>query len=148
MILNNYNTENMFEYENGFYATSTELRFGKFIAHYELYKKIIGLPGAVIECGLFKGNSFFRLAHFRDLLESNTLNFLAKKAGFEVEFIKHIQRYPLSNHLYWLSFNKPGGHEKWEGFLDSKELNLAYENQLAALGTTDTLIACLKKDIE
>jgi hypothetical protein len=58
MILNNFNTEKMFEYENGFYATSTESRFGKFLAHYELYKKIVYLPGAVIECGLFKGNSF------------------------------------------------------------------------------------------
>lgn len=44
-----------------------------------------------------------------------TLELLAKQAGFKVEFIKHIQRYPLSNHLYWLSKNKAGGHEKWGG---------------------------------
>lgn len=74
-----------------------------------------------------------------------TLNLLAKQSGFEVEFIKHIQRYPLSNHLYWLSKNKPGGHEKWGNFFDSNELTKAYENQLASLGATDTIIACLKK---
>jgi len=79
------------------------------------------------------------------LYTQHTLELLAKKAGFEVEFIKHIQRYPLSNHLYWLSKNKPGGHEKWGNFLDSKELNKAYENQLASIGATDTIIACLKK---
>lgn len=79
------------------------------------------------------------------LYTHHTLNLLAKQAGFEVEFIKHIQRYPLSNHLYWLSKNKPGGHEKWGNFFDSKELNSAYENQLASLGATDTIIACLKK---
>ncbi|MCT7495711.1 TylF/MycF family methyltransferase [Aliarcobacter cryaerophilus] len=81
MILNNFNTEAMFEYENGFYATSTEARFGKFIAHYELYKRIVTLPGAIVECGLFKGNSFFRLAHFRDLLESR---YSRKLIGFDI----------------------------------------------------------------
>lgn len=82
------------------------------------------------------------------LYTQHTLNLLAKQAGFEVEFIKHIQRYPLSNHLYWLSKNKPGGHEKWGNFFDSKELNSAYENQLASLGATDTIIASLKKGIK
>ena len=81
MILNNFNTEAMFEYENGFYATSTEARFGKFIAHYELYKRIVTLPGVIVECGLFKGNSFFRLAHFRDLLESR---YSRKLIGFDI----------------------------------------------------------------
>lgn len=79
------------------------------------------------------------------LYTQHTLNLLAKQSGFEVEFIKHIQRYPLSNHLYWLSKNKPGGHEKWGNFFDSNELTKAYENQLASLGATDTIIACLKK---
>lgn len=50
------------------------------------------------------------------LYTQHTLNILAKQAGFKVEFIKHIQRYPLSNHLYWLSFNKAGGHERWGAF--------------------------------
>ena len=79
------------------------------------------------------------------LYTQHTLSLLAKKAGLEVVFIKHVQRYPLSNHLYWLSKNKPGGHEKWSNFLDSKELSNAYENQLASLGATDTIIACFKK---
>ncbi|MFW3341616.1 TylF/MycF/NovP-related O-methyltransferase [Aliarcobacter butzleri] len=81
MVLNSFDTDKMFDYENGFYATSTEARFGKFIAHYELYKKIVNLPGAVIECGLFKGNSFFRFAHFRDLLESR---YSRKIIGFDI----------------------------------------------------------------
>lgn len=81
MILNNFDTTKMFEYENGFYATSTEARFGKLLSHYELYKRIINLPGDVIECGLFKGNSFFRFAHFRDLLESKNSR---KIIGFDI----------------------------------------------------------------
>lgn len=70
MTLNSFDTRKMFEYENGYYATITEDRLGKLLAHYELYKKITHLHGAIVECGIFKGNSFFRLSHFRDLLES------------------------------------------------------------------------------
>jgi hypothetical protein len=81
MILNKFDTKKMFDYENGYYATATEPRFGKLISHYELYKKILNLPGAVVECGLFKGNSFFRLAHFRDLLESR---YSRKLIGFDI----------------------------------------------------------------
>ncbi|WP_321469655.1 class I SAM-dependent methyltransferase [Halarcobacter sp.] len=80
------------------------------------------------------------------LYTQHTLSMLAKQAGFKVEFIKHIQRYPLSNHLYWLSKNKPGGHEKWGNFLDSEELTKAYENQLASLQATDTIIASFIKE--
>jgi len=59
-----------FEYENGFYLAAGPGRLGKLLAHYELYKRILGLPGEVVECGVFKGASLVRLATFRDLLES------------------------------------------------------------------------------
>ena len=76
------------------------------------------------------------------LFNAHTLSLLAKQAGLRVTYIKHIQRYPLSNHLYWLSRGKPGGHDHWT-FLDSPVLDAAYENTLARIGKTDTLIACL-----
>lgn len=80
------------------------------------------------------------------LYTHHTLAKLAQKCGLKVDFIKYIQRYPLANHLYWLSFNKPGGHTVWGEFLSSKELDTAYENQLASLGITDTIIACFRRD--
>lgn len=80
------------------------------------------------------------------LYNQHTLTLLAKQAGLRVDFIKHIQRYPLSNHLYWLSHAKPGGHVKWGEFLDSDELTQAYESQLASMGKTDTIIAMLSKE--
>ena len=80
------------------------------------------------------------------LYTQHTLGMLAKQAGFKVDFIKHIQRYPLSNHLYWLSKGKPGGHAQWGNFVDSPELSIAYENQLASIGATDTIIAQLSKE--
>jgi SAM-dependent methyltransferase len=74
------------------------------------------------------------------LFNSSNLNLLAKKAGLKLDFVEHIQRYPLSNHLYWLANGKPGGHQVWS-FLDDKALSNAYEARLAALGLTDTLMA-------
>lgn len=76
------------------------------------------------------------------LFNAATLGLLAAKAGLKVNYVKHIQRYPVSNHLHWLAKGAPGGHQKW-AFLDSPALSAAYEAQLAALGLTDTVIASL-----
>ncbi|OJX70351.1 TylF/MycF/NovP-related O-methyltransferase [Magnetospirillum sp. 64-120] len=59
-----------FEYENGFYATASLARISKFVTHLDLFRRSQGLPGEIVECGVFKGNSLFRLVKFRDLLES------------------------------------------------------------------------------
>lgn len=56
-----------FEYENNFYLSCSNTRMGKVLAHYELFKKVNYLPGAIVECGLFKGASFVRFAAFRGL---------------------------------------------------------------------------------
>lgn len=78
------------------------------------------------------------------LFNSDTLKTLSRKSGLITNWVKNIQRYPLSNHLYWLSQGKPGGHQKWQ-FLDSDEMHKAYESTLAALGLTDTIIGSLSK---
>ena len=77
------------------------------------------------------------------LFNAETLGILAKRAGLRVVSIQQYQRYPLSNHLHWLSHGKPGGHEKW-AFLDSPELKVAYANALASVAKCDTLIAHLE----
>jgi len=69
-----------FEYENGFYLTSESSRIAKSISHFELYKKIMNLPGEIIECGVFKGMSLIRFATFREILESQ---FSRKIIGFD-----------------------------------------------------------------
>ena len=58
------------EYENNFYLSCDVTRISKILAHYELFKMINGLPGAVVECGVFKGASLVRFAAFRELLGS------------------------------------------------------------------------------
>ena len=68
------------KYENGFYLTSPSSRIAKSIAYYELYKKIIDLPGEVVECGVFKGASLIRFATYREITESQ---FSRKIIGFD-----------------------------------------------------------------
>lgn len=60
-----------FEYENNFYLSCDNSRLGKFIAHYELFKRSIDKQGAIVECGVFKGTSLVRFAGFRQLFDKN-----------------------------------------------------------------------------
>ena len=78
------------------------------------------------------------------LYTAKTLGMLFGQMNLKVNYIKQIQRYPLSNHLHWLANGKPGGHQKWH-FLNSPELHAAYEKQLAAIGKCDTIIASISR---
>jgi len=96
---------------------------------------------------LYDNNAFQNFTYWSQhifLFNAKTITELVKQAGLEPCWIKHIQRYPLSNHLYWLANGKPGGHQKWN-FLNNKRLNSNYEAQLAAIGKTDTIIIGISK---
>ena len=56
-----------FDYENGFYLSCDVTRMSKVLAHYELFKMVLDVPGAIVECGVFKGASLARFAMFREL---------------------------------------------------------------------------------
>jgi hypothetical protein len=80
-MINLPNFTKAFEYENDFYLSCDNSRIAKLLAHYEIYKMVSDIPGAIVECGVFKGTSLTRFATFRDLLS----NSLAKKIiGFDV----------------------------------------------------------------
>ncbi len=80
-MIGKFDETNCFDYENGFYLTSEPYRLGNILAHYELYKKIIKLPGDVIELGVFKGSSIIQFATFRELLENENAR---KIVGFDI----------------------------------------------------------------
>lgn len=97
---------------------------------------------------LYENAAFQRFTYWSQhlyLFNAGTLRTLASQAGLKVVAIEQFQRYPLSNHLHWLSRNQPGGHQKWS-FLDSPELQKAYANALAAVAKCDTLIAYLEAE--
>lgn len=57
------------------------IHFGRFIAHYELFKQVIDLPGCVVECGVFRGSSFFT---WSKLMETFVPNDRSRKVfGFD-----------------------------------------------------------------
>lgn len=95
---------------------------------------------------LFDCDAFQRFTYWSQhlfLFNAETLRQLANQAGLKVIAMQQYQRYPLSNHLHWLSQGNPGGHQKWS-FLNSPILAEAYANTLAAIGKCDTLIAHLE----
>jgi 2-polyprenyl-3-methyl-5-hydroxy-6-metoxy-1,4-benzoquinol methylase len=88
----------------------------------------------------FQGFTYWSQHFF--LFNAITLKKLVEQAGLRLNWVKHVQRYPLSNHLYWLVKGCPGGHKEWK-FMNNKALNDQYEQQLASLGLTDTIIASI-----
>ena len=96
---------------------------------------------------LYENDAFQRFTYWSQhlfLFNAETLRRLATQAGLRVVSIQQFQRYPLSNHLHWLSRNRPGGHQHWS-FLDTPALTEAYAASLAAVGKCDTLIIHLEK---
>lgn len=77
------------------------------------------------------------------LFTESTLRELASQAGLSIISIEQTQRYPISNHLHWLSTGRPGGHAVWS-FLDSDRMRVEYETILGKLGVCDTIIAWLR----
>jgi hypothetical protein len=59
-----------FDHENAFYLSCQPNRLSKTIAHLDLYRRVLDLPGHVVECGVFKGASLSRFAMFRALFEA------------------------------------------------------------------------------
>ncbi len=72
------------------------------------------------------------------LFTNETLRAVAEKAGLNRIYIGQIQRFPLSNTLYWLSKGKPGGHKTWEHLTDTRT-DEGYGMKLAEIGMADTI---------
>ena len=67
--------------ENIYHLKTDVTRIASLISHYEIYKKIISVPGDIVECGVFKGISLTRFLTFREILENNHSR---KIYGFDV----------------------------------------------------------------
>jgi hypothetical protein len=57
------------------------IHLGRFLAHYELFKQVVDLPGCIVECGVFRGSSFFT---WSKLMETFVPNDRSRKVfGFD-----------------------------------------------------------------
>jgi hypothetical protein len=108
------NQKNIWNCENIYHLKTDISRMSNLIYHYEIYKKIVSLPGDVVECGVFKGSSLIRFLTFREILE----NYNSRKIyGFDV-----FGKFPKAKNKADKSFLK--GFEKNAGDgIDVKELN-------------------------
>ncbi|KZM47859.1 hypothetical protein OA90_23905 [Labrenzia sp. OB1] len=92
-----------------------------------------------LKCDAFKAFTLWSqhlVLHTRDSLRR-----LLAAAGFENPVVEGVQRYPLSNHLHWLSAGRPGGHKSTLAALDTPDLLSVYEAALNRIDATDTLMA-------
>lgn len=57
--------------ENAWYWHAPVSRLAKALAQWEIYKRLVKLPGVIAEFGTYKGASLIRLATFREIAESS-----------------------------------------------------------------------------
>jgi 2-polyprenyl-3-methyl-5-hydroxy-6-metoxy-1,4-benzoquinol methylase len=74
-----------------------------------------------------------------------SLEVFLKSFNPERFLIKGYQRYSLDNHLQWLRYGKPGGHDSYFRDIVTDDLKKAYENFLISIDQIDTLIAFVYK---
>jgi len=79
---------------------------------------------------------YWEIAH-QFYFSKATLAMVLEKAGYHHEIFP-LQRYDLSNHIYWMLYRKPGGKGHFR-HLFSRELDQEYEKILKERFITDTL---------
>jgi len=93
---------------------------------------------SLYECAPFR--AFTLWSEHLVLHTRQSLSAVLAAAGYSCTAIQGTQRYPLSNHLYWLRHGQPGGHNIWS-MLDGDALGASYQAALSGLDCTDTLVA-------
>lgn len=79
------------------------------------------------------------------LYNTDSLGMLMDHCGFSTVKNSQVQRYPLANHLFWLSEGEPGGHVKWKELSDDS-LNKLYEDRLKKIHKCDTLFGIFRRE--
>ncbi|MEP2707438.1 MAG: TylF/MycF/NovP-related O-methyltransferase [Roseibium sp.] len=117
------------------------------LAHYELYKSIVTLPGHIFELGVYKGASLIRLATFRDALENDYSRIIV---GFDA--FGEFPRKGLSvedDQQFIDRFEGAGGHGLSNGELQDLLNNKGFENfELIKGNVFDTLPKYLEQHPE
>ena len=84
--LPDFDLQKMYDYETNYHLTMNLDRVSKYIIHYEAMKMVQKIPGAIVECGVFKGTSFTRFAIFRELFGNHTSKKLVAFDVFSDDF--------------------------------------------------------------
>jgi hypothetical protein len=136
--------QSMFDYETFHSLTTNEERLGKFLAHYEAMKIASTVPGDIVECGVFKGTSFVRLALMRQMMGGK---FSSKILGFDTfSNIYPNTKYSEDKYQrkYWIKTagSSSIGKDQLESILKEKKI----ENYLIVKGDAVKTIPKFKKE--
>ena len=123
-----------FEYENNFYLSCNSSRMGKILSHYELFKMTNNLPGAIVECGVFKGASLSRFSMFRELFSNSSSK---KIIGFDA-----FGKFPKTNFKNDLKYRKKFIDASGEEGISKPQLMKVLKNK-----KTEDNIELIKGDI-
>lgn len=80
---------------------------------------------------------YYQSAHLW-YFNKESLTYVLERAGYKFDIVP-IQRYDLSNHIYWLRNRVPGGQGKYDNII-TEEVNCAYVSSLKNTWKTDTLL--------
>ncbi|MDP3935327.1 MAG: TylF/MycF/NovP-related O-methyltransferase [Candidatus Giovannonibacteria bacterium] len=94
-------------YDEFLAKTSTD-RLQKILARYELLKMVSGVPGDIVECGVFKGSGIYTLAKLNNLLMPHAGRKIIGFDFFESKREKKLKKRQDTQVLEWHG-------EKWEG---------------------------------
>lgn len=72
-----------------------------------------------------------------------SMNIIFESCNYKAEKFEFFQRYPISNHFYWMNNGKPNGHNIFD-FLNDEDLIESYNKFLIKKKWTDTLIGFFK----
>ena len=139
--------EKLWDYENGFYWFSPKSRLNKILAHYELYKTIVKIPGHIFELGVYKSTSLIRFATFRDALEND----LSRKiVGFDAFGEFPTDNLAVSDDLEFVEkFEAAGGHALDENQVHRVLSSKGFDNFFLVKGNVfDTLPKYLEENPE
>jgi len=95
-------------FENAFHWFSSPSRINKLLAQYDLYQKIVDLPGEVIELGVYKAASLIRFATFRQTLENDNARKIIGFDAFGAFPREHVSL--ASDRQFIEDFERNGGH--------------------------------------
>jgi len=96
---------------------------------------------ALYKCEPFAKFYYQPMHHY--YFSAKTLRSVTKSAGFKTVELIPIQRYDLSNHMYWLQYGKPGGTGKYSSIFP-ESLDAAYAECLKQRFLCDTILGIFR----
>lgn len=147
LVVRDLSSRQIWNFENAFYWFSHPTRINKLLAHYDLYRSITGIPGYIVELGVYKGASLIRLATFRNLLEND---FSRKIIGFDAFGKFPTKNLSLSEDVAFIEhFEGAGGYGLSEEELEQIMQRKGFQNyQLIKGNVFETIPAYLTNNPE